>query len=265
MTDLDQAYANGAFIPGADTYPIRWAAEAEAFRAALGPRARLGLPYGPGERQWIDLFLPETQPAGLLVFIHGGYWKAFSPRAFSHLAQGALDGGWAVAMPSYTLAPEARIAAMTTEIAAAIATAAAEVAGPIVVTGHSAGGHLTARMCCTDGTLPPEVASRLTRAVPISALSDLRPLMRTEMNDILKIDAVEAAHESPVLLPRREGTDVTVWVGGAERPAFLDQSRWLADAWGCPLVIAPRLHHFNVIDDLTRPDSRLIETLLRPA
>lgn len=263
MTDLDKAYANGAFIPGADTYAPRWATEAEAFRATLGPRGRLGTPYGPGPREWFDLFLPETAPAGLMVFLHGGYWKAFSPRDFSHLAQGALDWGWAVAMPAYTLAPEARITTMTAELTAAIARAAAEVDGPIVVTGHSAGGHLTARMCCVDCALPPEVAARLTRAVPISALSDLRPLMQTEMNEVLNIDATEAAAESPALLARRGGTEVTVWVGGAERPAFLDQSRWLSEAWECPLVIAPRLHHFNVVDDLIRPDSRLIETLLR--
>lgn len=263
MTDLDQAYDNGGFIPGAETYAPRWAAEAQAFRDALGARARLDLRYGGGARNTVDLFLPETEPRGVMVFIHGGYWKAFSPRDFSHLAQGALDWGWAVAMPGYTLAPEARIATITAEVAAGIARAADEVAGPIVLTGHSAGGHLTARMVCADGPLPPEVAARVTRAVPISGLSDLRPLMGTAMNAILHLDAAEAEAESPALLPRRAGVEVTAWVGGAERPAFLDQSRWLSEAWDCPLVIAPRLHHFNVVEDLARPDSRLTETLLR--
>ena len=262
MADVDLAYSNGAFIAGADTYPIRWAAEAEAFRAAQGPRARLGIPYGPGARHWLDLFRPDGPPRGLMIFIHGGYWMETSPRDWSHLAQGTLDRGWACALPGYTLAPEARIATMTTEVGQAIARAAQDVAGPIAITGHSAGGHLSARMACADAPLPPEVAARIARVVPISPLSDLRPLRATQMNATLHLDAAEAAAESPALLDRRAGTDVTVWVGGIERPAFLDQARWLAEAWQCPGHIAPRLHHFNVVDDLTRPDSALIETLL---
>ncbi|MBI1220317.1 MAG: alpha/beta fold hydrolase [Rhodobacteraceae bacterium] len=262
MTDIDLAYANGAFIPGADTYPIRWAAEAEAFRTTRGFRAQLGLAYGPGARQWLDLFMPEGTPRGLMVFIHGGYWMSFGPRDWSQLAQGALDRGWACALPGYTLAPEARISTMTTEIGRAIARAAQDVAGPIALTGHSAGGHLSARMACADAPLPPEVAARIARVVPISPLSDLRPLMATAMNATLHLDAAEAAAESPALLPRRAGSQVTVWVGGAERPAFLDQAHWLADVWACPCHVAPRLHHFNVIEDLARPDSVLVETLL---
>ncbi|TMV39592.1 alpha/beta hydrolase, partial [Thioclava sp. BHET1] len=161
-------YANGAFIAGAQHFPPRWVAEAEAFRAAQGARAKLDLRYGPAERDWLDLFLPEGRPRGLMVFIHGGYWLRFGPRDWSHLAQGALDRGWAVAMPAYTLAPEARITEMTAQIGRAISHAAGQVAGPIVVTGHSAGGHLSARMACTDAPLPEEVAVRLVRAVPIS-------------------------------------------------------------------------------------------------
>ena len=138
--DLTDAYENGAYIPGAETYPPRWAAAAEAFRQSLGPRARLGLRYGAAERQAYDLFLPEEGAEGLLVFIHGGYWHKFDRSSWSHLAAGPLARGWAVAMPSYTLAPEARIADMTREIALALTAAAAEVPGPIVVTGHSAAG-----------------------------------------------------------------------------------------------------------------------------
>ena len=155
---FDDAYSNGKYIAGGDLFPARWAAKAEAFRAGLGDRARLGQRYGEGGRQWFDLFLPEGAAQGLMVFIHGGYWLAFGPRDFSHLAAGALARGWACAMPAYTLAPDARIAAMTAEIAAALPAMAAEVAGPLVLTGHSAGGHLSARMACADVALPAEGA-----------------------------------------------------------------------------------------------------------
>jgi hypothetical protein len=146
--DMDRAYANGAFIAGGDAWPARWAAQAAAFRTGMGPRATLGLACGPKERQRLDLFRPLGAARGTVVFLHGGYWMAFDRSSWSHLAAGALARGWAVAIPSYTLAPEARISAITAEIAAALAAVAAQTPGPVVVTGHSAGGHLAARMAC---------------------------------------------------------------------------------------------------------------------
>lgn len=259
-SDLSVDYANGDFIAGAAEYPPRWNAAARALRQRLGPRARTGLRYGPGARQVFDLLLPAGAPHGLLVFIHGGYWLAFDPSTWSHLAQGALARGWAVALPSYTLAPAARLAQMTDEVEAAITAAAAEVAGPIVVTGHSAGGHLSARMACADRT--PPWAARLTRVVPISPLADLRPLLHTAMNADLRLDAAEAQTESPALRQKRPEVACKVWVGGQERPAFLWQARLLSETWDCPWHVAPGKHHFDVIDELADPQSRLIEDLL---
>lgn len=258
----DEAFANAKHIPGGADYPARWATAAEAFRAALGGRARLGLPYGPAAAEWFDLFLPEAAAEGLVIFLHGGYWLRFGPRDFSHLAAGALARHWAVAMPAYTLAPAARIATMTRQIAVAMAAAAAEVAGPIIVTGHSAGGHLAARMACADLASAAPLEQRLTRIVPISPLADLRPLRETAMNADLRLDAAEALTESPALLPRRPGIPVQVWVGGAERPAFLDQARRLGNAWACPVTVEAGRHHFDVIDGLAQPDTALLRALL---
>lgn len=258
--DLSRAYANSDFIPDAADYPPRWRADALDLRTALGARALTGLAYGAGARQTFDLFLPEGQARGLMVFIHGGYWLAFAPGDWSGFARGALARGWAVAMPGYTLAPEARIEAMTREIEAAIAAAAERVAGPVVVTGHSAGGHLSARMACAD--LSPPWAGRLKRVIPVSPLADLRPLMRTTMNEKLHLDTAEAVAESPALLGRREGSEVFVWVGAQERPAFLWQARLLSEEWHCPWHAASGKHHFDVIDPLCDPASDLMEVLL---
>lgn len=256
ITDWDDAYANGAHIPGAEAYVPRWTAAAAAFRAAHPPQ-----PLGRGH-----LFLPKDQPRGLMVFIHGGYWMRFDPTLWSHLAQGALAAGWACAMPGYPLAPEARIAQMTRIVADQLAQAAAQVAGPIAVTGHSAGGHLAARMIC-PGVLPDDLAARVTACVPISPLTDLRPLLRTALNDTLHLDEAEAWAESPALLTPRPGIPVTTWVGGMERPEFIRQARLLADIWAgvgaaTDCVIDPGLHHFNVIEALSRPDSPLMRRLL---
>ncbi len=254
------AYANADHIPGGNDYPQFWREAAEGYRATA--QARLDLPYGDAPRERFDLFLPAGTPRGLVVFIHGGYWLAFGREEWSHLAGGPVAQGWAVAIPSYTLAPGARIAAITRQIGAAVSAAAAEVGGPIRITGHSAGGHLSARMACVDAPLPATVAARVTRVVPISPLAELAPLIDTGMNAELRLDPAEVAAESPARLPRRPGTEVLVWVGGQERPAFLWQARLLSEAWDCPWHVAPNLNHFNVIGGLARGDSPLTRALL---
>ena len=256
MTDMDRAYANSDFIPGADAIAVRWLVDAAAYRAALGARAVLDLPYGAEVRQRFDLFRPQGRPAGLLVFLHGGYWMARNRGDWSHFAAGGNARGWAVAMPSYTLAPEARIGAMVAEAARAVQVASGMVAGPVVVAGHSAGGQLAARLACADQTV------RIARVVPISAVAELEPLLDTAMNATLRLDAAEVADHSPSRLVRRADVAVHVWVGGQERPAFLWQARVLSEAWDCPWTVAAGRHHFDVIDDLAAPGSGLVETCL---
>ena len=264
--DATQAYANADFIPDAGSYIDQWLDAAEAFRsreAAIG-RARLNHAYGAGERQKLDLFHPSGLAKGLVVFVHGGYWLRFDRGYWSHFAAGAVSRDWAVAMPSYTLAPEARVRDITLEIARAVEAASALVRGPIVLTGHSAGGHLVARMGCRDVALDPEVRDRVRHILPVSPVSDLRPLIETAMNAELRLDPGEAERESPVLHPVPD-MPVTVWVGTEERPVFLDQARWLSEVWAAPLRMAAGRHHFDVIDDLEVPDSPLVTALLGEA
>lgn len=255
----DLAYANADFIPNAAQFPPLWARLAQEFRDGA-KNLRKDLAYGPGLRQRLDLVLPQGVPRGLVVFVHGGYWRAFGHATWTHLAAGPLAQGWAVALPSYTLAPETRITEITREVARAINLAAGEAAGPIVLTGHSAGGHLVARMNCDDVAL--ECSDRIRRIVPISPVSDLRPLLHTALNADLRLDLAEAEAESPALASDRRHIPTTVWVGAQERPAFLDQARWLVEAWPeARLRVAPGRHHFDVIAPLAEPDSALTRAL----
>jgi hypothetical protein len=86
--------------------------------------------------------------------------------------------------------------------------------------------------------------------------------MATAMNTTLKIDAAEAATESPARLALRDGVTAHVWVGAEERPAFLWQARVLAEEWACPWTADPGHHHFSVIGAMADPESPLCRTLL---
>ena len=257
MPDLDDAYANLPHIPGGAEFPARWSTAAAQFRAAT--QGARDVAYGPSPRQVMDLFEPAAPAKGTLVFVHGGFWRAFDNKSWSHFAAGALERGWRVSMPGYDLCPDVRIAMITQQIAAAVTQIARETDGPLSLAGHSAGGHLVARMLA-PGILHADIVARLHHVMPISPLSDLEPLTRTQMNADFRMDEAMARAESPLMQPRPE-TPVTVWVGAAERPAFLDQAMWLASHWNCEEVIAPGRHHFDVIDPLTDPESDMIRRL----
>lgn len=257
--DWDDAYANMAHVPGSEALPAQWAAEAAAYRAS-GVRWDEDITYGPAERARMDLFWPEGTPRGLAVFVHGGYWMRLSKSDWSFLAEGARAAGWAVCLPSYTLAPKARIAEMTRQIGAAITVAAEHVPGPIRLAGHSAGGHLVSRMVCDESPLAAPVLERIAHTLSISGLHDLRPLLRTQMNEVLRLDAAEAAAESAGLREPVPAAHVTAWVGGGERPEFIRQARLLAMMWEglgaeIGLVVEGQHHHFSVIEGLKDPDS----------
>ena len=161
--DWEDAFSNGAYIDGAERFPPLWAKRAADFRASAS--AELDIAYGDHPRSRFDLFQPPGQAKGLCVIVHGGYWHSFDKSSWSHLAAGALARGWAVALPSYVLAPEARIGAITRHVGAAITAAARRVEGPIRLAGHSAGGHLVTRMLCDNGPLTADVTSRVERVV----------------------------------------------------------------------------------------------------
>lgn len=259
--DWDDAFANMAHIAGAETYPAFWAERAAAFRASP-VQIDQDIRYGDGERAMLDIVWPEGTPKGLAVFVHGGFWIRMDKSYWTDLAIGARTNGWAVAFPQYTLAPEARISEMTRQVATAIAAASKRVDGPIRLAGHSAGGHLVSRMVCADTPLPSEVLERVQHVLSISGLHDLRPLMWTAMNDLLKLDDDEATQESAALQRPHGRANVTAWVGGGERPEFIRQTQLLAMMWAgldaqiCEVIEGDH-NHFTVLDSLKQPDSAL--------
>jgi acetyl esterase/lipase len=274
MTDWDDAYDNRGHIENAADFPPKWASKAKAFRLAAlaNDCATLGLKYGDHERETLDLFHPTGTPKGTLIFVHGGYWKAFDKSFWSHLANGPLLNGWNVSIPSYALAPEVRISEITQQIAKAVAYTANAVDGPIRLSGHSAGGHLVTRMVCCDSSLSPEVLKRIEHIVSISGVHDLRPLLKTRLNGDLQIDDEEASLESPYLLiPSKSlspNFSLTCWVGENERPEFVRQNELLRKKWqiygnAIKCVRSVNRHHFNVINELEDANSNLTRELTR--
>jgi arylformamidase len=269
--DYEVEYNNRARVPESPVLLAGLARDAAAYREAQSGRWRV-IRYGPGARNTIDFF-PADDAGPIVVFIHGGYWQALDSSWFSHLAAGLNAHGISVATPSYDLCPSVAIA----DIIAQTRNASRELARlgrPLVMSGHSAGGHLAACMLATDwrafdASLPEDL---VTAAYTISGLFDLGPLVKTTINNALRLDAVAARDASPLLwtAPKRGSLDAVV--GGNESAEYFRQSRSLVEAWDAAGVATsfaaiPDANHFTVIAPLADPHSpmtlRLVELAAR--
>ena len=271
--DWEVEYNNRARVPEHPEIFARWQREAAAYRAettAQG-RAEIGLKYGPSARQTIDLFKPSGGDASapLAMFVHGGYWRSLEPASFSQMARGMNAHGVTVAVSGYDLCPQVSIGQIIEQTQAACLFLWKRFGRRIMVSGHSAGGHLAACMVATQWKkLDPSAPADLVPAgYAISGVHDLAPLLHLAGNAEFKLDAAEARRISPLYWPVRRGSVLDAVVGGDESAEFLRQSKIIADDWRERGVetryeVIPGMNHFTICDAMTDPDSAMTARLV---
>jgi len=257
----DAAYNNGAAVADSTRIVDRWVADSAAFRGKRS--SHIDLAYGAGERNKWDLFPNDNPKAPCLVFVHGGYWQARNREHFSCFAEGIMARGWSCAMPGYTLAPAATLTQIVGEIRNALDWLAAEgsahgIAGPVILSGWSAGGHLAAL------TLDHPIVKA---GYAISGIFELGPIRDTYLNEKLKLTDEEIVTLSPLRLPSVDKRFAIAY-GTAELPALMHNSRsFLAyrahshQAGG--LFPIPHANHYTGVELLRSPDSLPTRTLVR--
>jgi arylformamidase len=265
--DYEKEYDNRARVPEHPAIFARWARDAETFRAEMtrAGRAELGVKYGPGERHVIDLFYPERRDgAPLAVFIHGGWWRSLEPASFSHLARGMNAHGVTVALPGYDLCPQVRMPDIIPQMRQACLALWRRFGQRMLVSGHSAGGHLAACMAATDWRAEaPDSPNDLVPAVyTISGVHDVTHLLKIAMNKDLQIREDEVRAVSPLYWPVPDGCVLDAVVGALESSEFLRMSEAIAQSWRQGGAITryeavPGANHFTVIDPLSDPDSAM--------
>jgi arylformamidase len=262
-TQLDAAYNNRAAVQNVEAIILGWRARSARIRHSR--RGHLDLAYGKAPRQHLDLFLADNPRAPTLMFIHGGYWQRNEKEEFAFLAAGPLARGINTAVVEYTLAPDARMDEIVSEIRGAVAWLVAHLgdydADParIYVAGHSAGGHLTATAMSLGA---------VKGGLAISGIYDLEPIRLNELNAKLGLDVAEARRNSPILhLPSTAGPLIVAY-GTAELPELCRQSIDYARAWlegGLPGHLLPVVgtDHFTILEQLADPDGALTQTLTK--
>ncbi len=270
---LTAQYDNRARIP-------RASADLRALEAGLGAGAgelvaALDLPYGSDAGSTLDVFPAREPGAPVLVFIHGGYWRALDKADFSFVAPAFNAAGAMVVVPNYALCPAVSIEDITWQMLRAVEWtwrhAASHGGDPrrIAVVGHSAGGHLAAMMLSARwkqvaDDLP---ATTVGGALSISGLFDLEPLRHTPfLQADLQLTPASVRRLSPAFFPRPKGR-LYATVGALESDEFLRQNQLIRDVWGPTAVpvceTLPGRHHLDVLDGLVDPEGRLHDLALR--
>ena len=276
---LERMYNNRALVPDHAERLRDWAQRSAAVRASQ-PVA-LDLRYGPEASETLDVFPAVTAgPAPVLVFLHGGYWRALDKADHSFVAPAFTQAGVCVVVPNYALCPGTEavpigIGTIARQMQAALAWVQRHIhahggdPARVTVAGHSAGGQLAAWLLAQH----PMGAPCLRNALSISGLHDLEPIRHTAfLQQDLRLDAAQVQALSPARLPvPAQGTLVAV-AGGDESAEFLRQAQLVQDVWGAQRVprveVLPGRNHFTVLEALAEPDHdlhRLALELLRSA
>ena len=259
QTQRDAAYNNSAHV--ADSPVLNAAREVASSVFRTTNPLHLDLRYGKRERNTWDLFPQHNPDAPCIVFIHGGYWQRNSKEQFANLIAGPYARGWSAGLMGYTLAPDASLSEIVAEINESLDWLAAHgpahgINGPVVLSGWSAGGHLTA-MCLGH----PLVKAGLA----ISGVFELGPVRDTYLNDKLRLTEEEIVTLSPMRLPP-VNKPLAFAYGTAELPPLQSDSRDLhairaaAHRPGA-LIPVPGANHFTIVHELRDADGILARHL----
>ena len=271
--NLEANYNIAAARGGLDEVMQRWSASSAALRKQVN--ASLDCAYGAGDRERIDIFHCGAIDAPLYVYLHGGYWQRGDKSIYSFIAAPFLDAGVDVAIIGYPLCPQVSMTVLVSKVRSAIGWLYHN-AGQLGInrerinlSGHSAGGHLTAMAVCTDWPATDKKLPQymIKTAIPFSGLYQLTPLLQTSISDALHLTDKEVSRLSPASLQPEAQIPLLAIVGGAETGEFFRQTDILIENWSdlLPQIdrhIEPDVDHIDLIDRLASPDSQIFERIV---
>ena len=264
----DRMFNNRALVPDFADHLQRWAKDSR--QARDNASCLLDLSYGAGPNETLDIFTTHTKNAPVLVFLHGGYWRALDKSDHSFIAPAFTPKGICVVVPNYALCPAVSIADIVMQMVKALSWVWRYIhewggdPSRIHVAGHSAGGQLAAlMMACEWSRYAPDLPLNLVKsALAISGLFELASVRNSPMLQAdLRLDDTTVLQCSPAWMTAPAHASLRSVVGALESEEFLRHNALIRQAWGAERVpvceALPDLHHFSMLSALVHPEHRL--------
>ncbi len=263
-------------VPSADTYLENAANAAAAARDRLASESHLDVRYGAGPKQTVDVLKgpSNNQVAPLVLFIHGGYWRALDKDDHTHLALPFVEAGAVFLNLNYDLCPDVTVSTIASEIRAGLIWAAQNADGyggdpnRIFLYGHSAGAHL-AGMMMTE-TFPPDAVrpEQVQGVFAISGIYEPEIARTLPVNEEIGLDAAEAARNNVLQRIPHHAWPTLVAAGEAEPAGWVEQSRAfeaLLRDHDIPVefVTAEDCNHFSFLEILSDSNHPLVTKMLQ--
>lgn len=264
VEELDKQYLPGLRITNVAEVRAKWTADNQRLAATAKT-----LRYGPTLDEYADIFT-SANGAPVHVFLHGGYWRANAPKDFYFVVEHLVKDGICVVVPNYSLCPKVTLDEIVRQMRAClvwIRRTAHEFNADgenVTISGHSAGGHLTAMMLLTDWRGEYGIDSNFIRAgIAISGLYDLAPFPYTTLQPSLQLTWDQIARLSPIKSSRKPCAALTLAVGGDESEEFLRQMDDYAAHVNAGTITIAGANHLTALGPYNDPKSALYKVLTR--
>ena len=271
---LDAQYDQATLVPDLSDYHAR--STARAANAKQSYRCFEHVAYGSHPDAWFDVYAPKeqgTERAPIIVFFHGGAWRAKQAATMGMAAPAYVDSGAIFVAVNFSVAPEANLDIMVGQSRDATAYAARHAADwggdadRLFVLGHSSGAHQASNVAVTDWSAYG-LASNLVKGLAVtSGPYDLEPVILSKRNEYLHMDPAMAMRNSAAKHLRPDLPAAMVAWGGKELDEFKRQGAAFAEAWEAATgsvtrLVFPENNHFDQYDEIAKPDSHFTLSFL---
>src|SRR5262245_29663753 len=247
---------------------------AQSRKVRESAKSWLNVPYGSSPRELLDIYAADKPGGPVLVYIHGGYWRSGSKEDNCHFAPTFTKRGATVVLVEYDLCPQVTVADIVRQTRASIAWVYKNIMrysgdrSKIYVSGHSAGGHLTAMALANDWTKEGIPQDFIKGAVVTSGVYDLDMVMRISVQEQVQMTPEIVKLNNPLLNPPRVKCPLVIAVGGAEPRGWQQMSEdyfnyCKQQGMNVEYLVVPGANHYTMSEHLQNDHSPLTQAMIK--